>query len=106
MIEKELIKGVRDRYVRAFVAVAKILVPTIKVTEIKAETIINETSRTHNVIVKGVDELNGCNVIVYTEQTNEGLQLAVKYVLPNGEPLFVRRVWYYSFNWKGLMACS
>lgn len=105
----DLIQGVKASYLRAFAQVAKILVPTLDITEIKAETIINltEGSRSHDVVVKGFDPLSGCKIEVKMVDpiSGEGSQIATRYIrAESNEVIATNYVWYYAFNWQGLMA--
>lgn len=98
----DLIQGAKTSYLRAFAKVAKILVPTLEITEIKAETIINfyEGSRTHDVVVTGFDHI-GYKVEVRQECSD----IVVRYMHCETREVFVvKKVWYYAFNWQGLMA--
>jgi hypothetical protein len=105
----DLIQGVKASYLRAFAQVAKILVPTLEITEIKAETIIKltEGSRTHDVVVKGFDPVSGCKIEVKRVDPigGEGWQIATRYIsAESNEVIATNKVWYYAFNWQGLMA--
>lgn len=105
----DLIQGAKTSYLRAFAQVAKILVPTLEIIEIKAETIINlkEGSRTHDVVVKGFDPVSGCKIEVKRVDpiSGEGWQIATRYISAETNEVFAtNKVWYYAFNWQGLMA--
>ncbi len=99
----DLIQGVKASYLRAFAQVAKILVPTLEITEIKADTIINltEGSRSHEVVITGFDDI-GYKVEVSRDDCGN---IVVKYMHCETREIFrTKKVWFYAFNWQGLMA--
>jgi hypothetical protein len=92
-------QNITDNYVKAFVAVAEILEPQVKFNNVHQTE--GRMGREVTVSGKRGNEL----IVVSTEQhETKGLQIvSTRYGLHNMKILSKKSVWYFSFNWKGIM---
>jgi len=94
------------KYVNAFVKVAKMLEPEFDDVIIQKHS--DENSTNIDIAVSGVSRLG--NLIQVTKELSKegnGLEIVIRYIDPIVmRTIRERRVWYFSFNWKGLMACE
>lgn len=101
------------KFANAFIKVAEMLEPNAEFTAININKKIHEKGINVFYVVSGdmVTE-NGItiNVVVATEKKPiEGKQIVVRYYLNDGTHYLetrTRSYWFYSFNWKGLMATT
>ena len=96
------------KYVNAFVKVAKMLEPSIEFDDVIIQKHSDENSTNIDIAVSGVSRLG--NLIQVTKELSKegnGLEIVIRYIDPIVmRTIRERRIWYFSFNWKGLMACE
>lgn len=107
MTARNLKMAVSDKYVKAFIEVAEMLEPNVEFNNIIDQTYAKGCgSVDREVCVSGV--INDTLVMVSKEQhPTKGLQIVVTYTDTETCKVLNRRsMWYFSFNWKGLMATA
>lgn len=99
-------RNVTDKYEKAFIKVAECLVGDVPFDELTSVTKIDKNGVAKHVTLKG--HACGIRVEVSTEEDpNKGLQIVVKHFDIKTDILISeRKVWYFTFNWKALMALS
>lgn len=94
---------ITDNYIKAFISVAEILEPQVKFNDVNDNWHITGERMEREVCLSGRlgDEL----IIVSTElHETKGLQIvSTHHNIHNMEILSKRSVYYFSFNWRGIM---
>ena len=96
-------QNITDKYVKAFISVAEILEPQVNFNDVNDNWHKTEGYVERKVTVSG--RLGNELIIVSTEQyTGKGLQIvSTHHNIHTMEILSKKNVWYFSFNWKGIM---
>ena len=97
----KLMDNTTDKYAKAFIAVCEMIEPNVCFTDLNHTTHICNHGTDISIEVSGhIDEET--IVIVSNETSN----IVVRYYHMGDtlELLKERKIWYFSFNWKGLMA--
>ena len=97
----KLIEKTNDKYAKAFISVCEMLEPNVRFSDMNHTTHVCDDGVDISVEVSGkVDEET--IVVVSHEKSN----IVVRYYHVNDEVTLLkeRKVWYFAFNWKGLMA--
>jgi hypothetical protein len=94
-----------DKYVKAFISVCEMIEGDAVFNDIIHTTHITEEGVEKELIISGVC---GENIIQVTTEVVEGkgLNIVVRYYNEFLEKVKERYIWYYSFNWKGLIATA
>jgi hypothetical protein len=97
-------QNITDNYVKAFISVAEILEPQVEFNDVNDnwhQTEGRGVEREVSVSGRIGNEL----IIVSTElQPRKGLQIvSTHYNIHDMKILSKRSVWYFAFNWKGIM---
>lgn len=97
-------QNITDNYVKAFISVAEILEPQVEFNDVNDNWHWNQTEgQGREVSVSG--RLGNELIIVSTEQQlGKGLQIvSTHYNIHDMKIISKKSVWYFAFNWKGIM---
>jgi len=94
-------QNITDNYIKAFISVAQLLEPQVEFDEVKENWHKAEGFVKREVCVSG---RLGNELIIVSEEQHKGLQIvSTHYDRYNMKILSKRSVWYFAFNWKGIM---
>lgn len=98
-----MISADNQKYINAFIEVAKVLEPNVEFDNVAFSKSVHKGGVDVDVNVSGYK--NGCIVMVSKEvDDNKGEQIVVTYMdLESGKVIKKRKMWAYTFNWVGLM---
>ena len=97
-------QNITDNYVKAFISVAEILEPQVEFNDVNDNWHWHQTEgQGREVSVSG--RLGNELIIVSTEQqSGKGLQIvSTHYNIHDMKIISKKSVWYFAFNWKGIM---
>lgn len=97
----KLMDNTKDKYARAFISVCEMIEPNVCFDDMNHTTHVHENGVDVSIEVSGKLD-NDVIVIVSHEKSN----IVVRYYHLTDELILLkeRKMWYFSFNWKGLMA--
>lgn len=92
-----------DKYTRAFLAVCEMIEPNVCFTDLNNTTHI--CSHGTDVTIEVSGKLDEETIVIVSHETSD---IVVRYyrIGTKVELLKERKIWYFSFNWKGLIATS
>ena len=106
MSKKIYFNNENQKFVNALINVAKLLEPNVEFNDVIVQKHVKGDGSVE--MDYSVSGFKKCGTFVQVTKelrdVNKGLEIVVRYVNPiTQEVIKERGVWYFSFNWKGLM---